>query len=164
MKFSWIICKSFRFWKGTTFVKCSHLTFLYIIGHNNISWRHPRPIHPKIWGSWSPNSRVDAYVHMHGELCSKVFSSGSKHAGFIGRNLMQIWNMSSFPRTADFRAEPRNLGFYDPSRAAESATEFAFLQRNSSFFPAEFRLFRGLWRFSFEQLRKWPRCSWLIDD
>src|SRR6218665_2383416 len=75
---------------------------------------------------------------MHGELCSKVFSSGSKHAGFIGRNLMQIWNMSSFPRTADFRAEPRNLGFYDPSRAAESATEFAFLQRNSSFFPRNF--------------------------
>jgi len=54
------------------------------------------------------------------------------------------------------------------------AAEFGFLRpeprnlpRNSPFcrgirlFPVEFVFFRGLSRFSFEQLRKWPWCWWL---
>jgi len=57
--------------------------------------------------------------------------------------LLHINRAYSFPQSVEFRAEPRNLGF---------------LLRNS-FFP---RYFRGIWRFSVEQLffhRKWPQSS-----
>jgi len=62
----------------------------------------------------------------------------------------------NFEPTAEFgflRAEPSRA---EPSRGIYRGIRLFSSPRNSSF--------RGLWRFSFEQLRKWPRCWWLIDD
>jgi len=45
----------------------------------------------------------------------------------------------SFPRAAEFRAEPRNLGFYRGIELRNFTTEFAFFPRNA----AEFDVFHS---------------------
>ena len=65
----------------------------------------------------------------------------------------------SFPRTAKFRAEPRTLGFYEPSHGIWA--EFAFWPQNSSF-SAVFRLFSRTLTFFIQTTQK--MTSMLIDD
>jgi len=44
-----------------------------------------------------------------------------------------IIRVHSFPQAAEFRAEPRNLGFYLRIKVQNFAAEFVFLPRNLTF-------------------------------
>ena len=58
--------------------------------------------------------------------------------------LQLISRAHSLPRTAAFRAEPRNLGFYEPSRGIFFHRGIRlFFHRGIRLFP-RIRLFRGL--------------------
>src|SRR6218665_3530143 len=53
---------------------------------------------------------------------------------YIQRRGLLICRAHSFPRPAEFRAEPRNLGFYRGIGPRNWATEFVFSPRNLTFF------------------------------
>src|SRR6218665_3179637 len=53
---------------------------------------------------------------------------------YIQRRGLLICKAHSFPRPAEFRAEPRNLGFYRGIGPRNWATEFVFSPRNLTFF------------------------------
>src|SRR6218665_2815049 len=53
---------------------------------------------------------------------------------YIQRRGLLICRAHSFPRPAEFRAEPRNLGFYLRICPRNWATEFVFSPRNLTFF------------------------------
>src|SRR6218665_232900 len=107
---------NFRFHMYEILFKC---VTSHALGPLTCSWT-PHPLSQTVTHFWTPSHPSSVTYFMDGPICILQW--------------ILIYRAHSFPRAAEFRAEPRNLGFCRGIRAAEFTAEFVFLPRNLTFF------------------------------